>query len=84
MFNQIKLRELPTWAKVYRTTEPNMSSEEILAELTLIDDLLTIQKSQSLLLKRGHKFKLLLEGRIAKELGHNTIELLNRKKQKPI
>ena len=46
----------------------------MLAELNLIDDLLTLQKSQSLLTrKRG--LKTMLEARIGKELGHKVPNL---------
>lgn len=76
MFNQIQIRELPTWMKVFRmngVTEP----EEILADLTLIDDLLVLQKSQSLL-SRKKSLKQQLEARIGYELGHG-VKNLNRK-----
>lgn len=66
-FRQIAIRELPTWVKVYResgVTDP----AEILQDLTLIDDLLTLQKSQSLL-NRKRNLKAQLEARIDYDLG---------------
>jgi len=77
-FIQISIRELPTWIKVLKK-DPNMkTAEDILKELTLIDDLLVLQKSQSLLTrKRGLKDQ--LEARIAKELGFTTPNLSVRK-----
>ena len=75
-FNQIAIRELPTWVKVLK--EDGLSKEEMLNELTLIDDLLTLQKSQSLL-SRKKNLKAQLEARIGYELGHQ-IPNLNRKK----
>lgn len=77
-FIQISIRELPTWIKVLKK-DPNMkTAEDILKELTLIDDLLVLQKSKSLLTrKRGLKDQ--LEARIAKELGFTTPNLSVRK-----
>lgn len=66
-FKQIQLRELPTWVKVLKE-DGITDKEEMLTELNLIDDLLTLQKSQSLLnRKRGLKDQ--LEARIAYEIG---------------
>lgn len=76
-FKQIQIRELPTWVKVlqqYGITD----KAEMLAELNLIDDLLTLQKSQSLL-NRKRNLKAQLEARIGKELGHNFANLNARK-----
>lgn len=77
-FVQISIRELPTWIKVLKK-DPNMkTAEDMLKELTLIDDLLVLQKSKSLLTrKRGLKDQ--LEARIAKELGFTTPNLSVRK-----
>jgi hypothetical protein len=77
-FIQISIRELPTWIKVLKK-DPNMkTAEDMLKELTLIDDLLVLQKSKSLLTrKRGLKDQ--LEARIAKELGFTTPNLSVRK-----
>ena len=72
-FRQISIRELPAWVKVFR--EDGVTDKaEILADLTLIDDLLTLQKSQSLL-NRKRNLKSQLEGRIAQELGHKLVNL---------
>lgn len=78
VFIQISIRELPTWIKVLKK-DPNMkTAEDMLKELTLIDDLLVLQKSKSLLTrKRGLKDQ--LEARIAKELGFTTPNLSVRK-----
>lgn len=77
-FIQISIRELPTWIKVLKK-DPNIkTAEDMLKELTLIDDLLVLQKSKSLLTrKRGLKDQ--LEARIAKELGFTTPNLSVRK-----
>lgn len=66
-FSQISIKELPTWIKVFKkdgVTDPL----EILQDLTLIDDLLVLQKSQSLL-RRKKNLKALIENRIAYDLG---------------
>lgn len=47
---------------------------KLLAELNLIDDLLTLQKAQSLL-NRKRNLKAQLEARIGLELGHNVPNL---------
>lgn len=66
-FKQIQIRELPTWVNVLKENGI-FDKVEMLAELNLIDDLLTLQKSQSLLnRKRGLKDQ--LEARIAFEIG---------------
>lgn len=74
-FNCISLRELPTWVKVLQ--EDTNDKEEILKDLELIDDLLTLMKEQSLL-TRKRNLKTQLEARIGKSLGHKTPNL-NRK-----
>ena len=79
-FSQIQIRELPTWLSVLREhgmTDP----EEIFEELTLIDDLLILVKSQSLL-NRKHRLKDQLEARIGLSLGHK-IPNLNTKNRIP-
>jgi len=68
-FRQIALRELPTWVNVLKASPDIETKEDMLAELTLIDDLLIIQKSQSLL-RRKKNLKQQLEDRISFELGH--------------
>lgn len=77
-FRNISIRELPTWVKVLQQ-EPNAITDkfELLAELNLIDDLLTLQKSQSLL-NRKRNLKAQLEARIGLELGHNVPNLNTR------
>jgi hypothetical protein len=74
-FRNISIRELPTWVKVLQQ-EPDAITDkfELLAELNLIDDLLTLQKSQSLL-NRKRNLKAQLEARIGLELGHNVPNL---------
>lgn len=73
-FKQIQLRELPIWVKVLKGCDDVVTKEDMLSELNLIDDLLTLQKSQSLL-NRKKNLKSQLEARIGKELGHRTINL---------
>ena len=73
-FNSISIRELPTWVKVLRNCEDNNTKEDMLSELQLIDDLLTLQKAQSLL-NRKKNLKKQLEARIAMELGHPLINI---------
>ena len=68
-FNCISIRELPTWVKVLQAEEPTPEPLEMLQELTLIDDLLTIMKSQSLL-RRKPRLKKQLERRIDFDLGY--------------
>ena len=74
-FRQISIRELPAWVKVLQQ-EPNAITDkaELLAELNLIDDLLTLQKAQSLLNQKKN-LKAQLEARIRLELGHNFLNL---------
>lgn len=74
-FRNISIRELPTWVKVLQQ-EPDAITDkfDLLAELNLIDDLLTLQKSQSLL-NRKRNLKAQLEARIGLELGHNVPNL---------
>lgn len=78
-FRQISIRELPTWVKVLQQ-EPDAITDkfELLAELNLIDDLLTLQKAQSLL-NRKRNLKGQLEARIGLELGHNVPNLNARR-----
>ena len=74
-FRQISIRELPTWVKVLQQEpDPITDRFELLAELNLIDDLLTLQKAQSLL-NRKRNLKAQLEARIGLELGHSVPNL---------
>lgn len=74
-FKQIAIRELPTWVNVLQQEPDSITDKaELLAELNLIDDLLTLQKSQSLLNKKRN-LKAQLEARIGLELGHNVPNL---------
>lgn len=66
-FANIPILDLPIWIKVLKK-DGIISAEEIQKELTLIDDLLTLQKSQSLL-RRKRRLKDQLEDRIGAELG---------------
>lgn len=75
----IKTLELPTWIKVFKM-EGITDKEEMLKELTLIDDMLVLQKSQSLL-SRKKSLKTQLEARISFELGHKTINCNTKKKR---
>ncbi len=68
-FTVISIRELPTWVKVLQNSPDITSKEDMLAELTLIDDLLVLQKAQALLTRKKN-LKTQLEARIGKELGH--------------
>jgi hypothetical protein len=72
-FSVIALRELPTWVKVYKN-DGVTNAKEIMNELALIDDLLIISKTHSLL-NRKRGLKTMLEARISKELNHKTINL---------
>jgi hypothetical protein len=74
-FKQIAIRELPTWIKVFKGA--GMNKEEMLSELELIDDLLVLMKSKSLL-NRKKNLKTQLEARIGFELGHKTANLNTR------
>ena len=77
-FRHISIRELPTWVRVLQQ-EPDAITDkfELLAELNLIDDLLTLQKAQSLLNKKRN-LKAQLEARIGLELGHKVPNLNTR------
>lgn len=76
-FRQISIKELPTLVKaLQQEPDPITDKHELLAELNLIDDLLTLQKSQSLL-RRKRGLKEQLEARIGLELGIKT-QNLNR------
>jgi hypothetical protein len=68
-FSQIQIRELPTWVKVLQKSPDIKSKQDMLDELELIDDLLVLQKSQSLLTRKKN-LKTQLEARIGKHLGH--------------
>jgi len=67
-FNEIKIRELPSWIRVLQKDNVE-TKEDMLTELQLVDDLLTLQASKSLL-KRKKGLKQMLEARIDKELGY--------------
>ena len=67
-FNCIATRELPTWIKVLKASDDIHSPQDMLQELNLIDDLLTIQKTQSLL-RRKRNLGAQLERRIDYDLG---------------
>ena len=67
-FNCIATRELPTWIKVLKASDDIHSPQDMLQELNLIDDLLTIQKTQSLL-RRKRDLGAQLERRIDYDLG---------------
>lgn len=66
-FANIPIRDLPIWVKVFKQ-DGITSSEEVQQELALIDDLLTLMKSQSLL-NRKRRLRDQLEDRIGAELG---------------
>lgn len=72
-FKQISIRELPAWMAVFKA-DGVTDKEEMLADLNLIDDLLVLQKSQSLL-NRKKNLKAQLEARIGYEIGHKTPNL---------
>ena len=72
MLNLIELRDLPTWVDVLR--QQGKTPEEMLADLTLIDDLLVLQKSKSLLLRKK-SLNLQIDARIGIELGYQAINL---------
>jgi len=67
-FNCISMHELPTWIQVFQMEEPKPDKLEMLQELNLIDDLLTLIKSQSLMRKKKG-LKQQLENRINYDLG---------------
>ena len=71
-FRQIATRELPTWIDVFKAD--GMKKDEMLSELELIDDLLVLLKSKSLL-NRKKNLKTQLEVRIGLELGHKPVNL---------
>ena len=71
-FTSILIRELPTWGKVLNSSPDIETKEQMLAELELIDNLLTIQKTYSLLRKK-RGLKDMLEARLNKELGHTYV-----------
>lgn len=80
-FANIPLRDLPIWVKAFKE-EGITSAAEIQKELTLIDDLLTLQKCQSLL-NRKRKLRDQLEARISLELGIATpVPTGNKKREK--
>lgn len=79
-FANIPIRDLPIWVRVFKE-DGITSAEEIQKELTLIDDLLTLQKSQSLL-KRKSRLKDQLEDRIGAELGLRFFEHIADKTNK--
>ena len=66
-FQQISIRELPAWVKVLKN-DGITDKHEMLGELTLIDDLLSLQKAKALL-NRKRNLKTQLEARIAFHLG---------------
>ncbi len=68
-FKIISIREIPTWIKVLKADPEVKTNLDILQELTLIDDLLYIEKSFALLRKKKG-LRDLLETRIGYELGH--------------
>lgn len=67
MFEQITIKELPTLARVIKNQ--GKSNEEVLNDLTLIDDLLTLQKSKNLLNKKK-SLKAQINARVDFELGY--------------
>lgn len=66
-FRQIETREIPTLVRVFKAD--GSSTEEILNDLQLIDDLLVLQKSQSLL-RRKRNLKAQFDARIGLEFGY--------------
>lgn len=76
----IPIRDLPIWVKVFKQ-DGLTSAEEVQKELTLIDDLLTLQKSQSLL-KRKRRLRDQLEDRIGAELGLKPVTSSHSEKKK--
>ena len=72
MFEQIELRELPTWIEILK--QQGKTTEEMLGDLTLIDDLLVLQKAKSLLLRKK-SLKIQMDARIGVELGYQSINL---------
>jgi len=74
-FKQIATRELPCWVNVLKAE--GLEKEKMLSELELIDDLLVLMKSKSLL-NRKKNLKTQLEARIGLELGHKPANLNTR------
>jgi hypothetical protein len=72
MFEQIQIGELPTWVNVLK--QQGKTTEEMLADLTLIDDLLALQKAKSLLLRKK-SLKIQMDARVGVELGYRAINL---------
>jgi len=68
----IATREIPMWINVLK--QDAESKEAILEDLQLIDDLLILMKSKSLL-NRKKNLKVQLEARIGASLGHKTPNL---------
>ena len=68
-FSQIKLRELPTWVKVLK--KENLTPEQMLEDLELIDRLLIIQKSKSLM-NRKSNFKNQIDKLLSLHLGQTV------------
>lgn len=86
-FRVINNDELPVWIRVLSNDFVNKEGEnvpgtkdpeQLMSQLTLIDDLLVLQKSQSLL-TRKRRLKDILEARIAKEIGLPTGNMNRRK-----
>lgn len=72
MFEQIQLKELNTWINVLK--QEGKTTEEMLDDLTLIDELLILQKSKSLLLRKK-SLKTQMDVRIGVECGYQSINL---------
>ena len=70
MFTNINLKEAVLLAKTINQTAKN--TQEVLEDMTLIDDLLSIMKSKSLMNKR-HKLKNQLSARIAISVGDKNV-----------
>lgn len=69
MFSNINMRELNVFVEVLKS---NNNTEEILSNLELINDLLTIQKSRFLLNSKGSHLKTrkMFEKRIEQSISH--------------
>jgi hypothetical protein len=74
-FQIIQIQELPCLVKAIQE-QGKTSTEEIFNDLSLLDDLLTLQKSKSLL-SRKKSLKAMLDARIGQEFGY-SIPNLNR------
>ena len=80
MFEHIKPQELPILAKSFKgalTTEeghqyPERSNEEVLADLELVDHLLAIMKSKSLLNRKRGLLKM-VDGLLAISVGDASV-----------